>query len=52
MVNKEHVDKIFNQRFSFLDQKMLEKYFEDKVEKTVKLTTPGRNKMTTLASLN
>jgi len=30
MVNREHVDKVFNQRFSFLDQKMLEKYFEDK----------------------
>ena len=30
MIRKKHIAKVFEQKFSFLDQKMLEKYFEDK----------------------
>ena len=29
MIGRRHIDKIFGQNFSFLDQKMLEKYFKD-----------------------
>lgn len=28
-INRKHVDKIFSQKYSLLDHKMLEKYFED-----------------------
>lgn len=28
-INRKHIDKVFDQRFSLSDQKMLEKYFED-----------------------
>ena len=29
-INRKHIDRVFSQRFSLLDLKMLEKYFEDK----------------------
>lgn len=29
-INRKHIDKVYDQRFSLLDQKMLGKYFEDK----------------------
>ena len=28
-INRKHIDKVFGQKFSLLDQKNLEKYFED-----------------------
>ncbi len=28
-INRKHIDRVFSQRFSFLDLKMLERYFED-----------------------
>ena len=28
-INRKHIDRVFSQRFSLLDLKMLEKYFED-----------------------
>ncbi|MCW0484884.1 FecR family protein [Gaoshiqia sediminis] len=28
-INRRHIDKVYGQKFSLLDQKMLEKYFED-----------------------
>ncbi|HBL77139.1 MAG: hypothetical protein A2W90_18785 [Bacteroidetes bacterium GWF2_42_66] len=29
-ISRKHIDKVFGQKFSFLDQKMLMKYFDDK----------------------
>lgn len=29
IINRKHIDKVFSQKFSLLDLKMLEKYFED-----------------------
>lgn len=37
-INRKHIDRVFSQRFSLLDLKMLEKYFEDeKLNEEVRL---------------
>ncbi|KOH46281.1 FecR family protein [Sunxiuqinia dokdonensis] len=37
-INRKHIDRVFNQRFSLLDLKMVEKYFEDEnLNKNAKL---------------